>query len=62
MTWLTLFEECDASTRSVRRDEPHFPVVGEFRDTSYARRPRIPCKNGDTRMGPSPLPRSRNCP
>jgi hypothetical protein len=42
--WLMLLEECDASTRSVRCDEPHFPVFEEFRDASYARRYQILCE------------------
>lgn len=30
--------------RSVRCDEPHFPVFDEFRDASYARRYQILCE------------------
>lgn len=44
LAWLMLLEECDASTRSVRCDEPHFPVFEEFRDASYARRYQILCE------------------
>lgn len=44
LAWLMLLEECDASTRSVHCDEPHFPVFEEFRDASYARRYQILCE------------------
>jgi hypothetical protein len=44
LAWLMLLEECDASMRSVRCDEPHFPVFEEFRDASYARRYQILCE------------------
>jgi len=44
LAWLMLLEECDASMRAVRCDEPHFPVFDEFRDASYARRYQILCE------------------
>jgi len=44
LAWLMLLEECDASMRPVRCDEPHFPVFEEFRDASYARRYQILCE------------------
>ena len=44
LAWLMLLEECDASVRSIRCDEPHFPVFEEFRDASYARRYQILCE------------------
>lgn len=44
LAWLMLLEECEASTRSVRCDEPHFPVFEEFRTASYARRYQILCE------------------
>lgn len=44
LAWLMLLEDCDASTRPVRCDEPHFPVFAEFRDASYARRYQILCE------------------
>lgn len=44
LAWLMLLEECDASMRAVRCDEPHFPVFEEFRDASYARRYQILCE------------------
>jgi len=44
LAWLMLLEECEASMRSVRCDEPHFPVFEEFRDASYARRYQILCE------------------
>ena len=30
-----LIEDCDASQSPVAVSEPHFPVFGEFKDTSY---------------------------
>ena len=44
LAWLMLLEECDASTRSVRCDEPHLPVFEEFRKASDARRYQILCE------------------
>lgn len=44
LAWLMLLEECDESMRSVRCDEPHYPVFEEFRDASYARRYQILCE------------------
>ena len=44
LAWLMLLEECDASMRPVRCDEPHFPVFEEFRNASYARRYQILCE------------------
>ena len=44
LAWLMLLEECDASMRAVRCDEPHFPVFDEFRNASYARRYQILCE------------------
>jgi hypothetical protein len=44
LAWLMLLEECDASLRSVRCDEPNFPVFDEFKDASYARRYQILCE------------------
>ena len=44
LAWLMLLEECDASMRSVRCDEPHYPVFEEFCDASYARRYQILCE------------------
>jgi hypothetical protein len=44
LAWLMLLEECEASLRPVRCDEPHFPVFEEFRDASYARRYQILCE------------------
>lgn len=44
LAWLMLLEECDASMRPVRCDEPHYPVFEEFRDASYARRYQILCE------------------
>jgi hypothetical protein len=36
--WIMLLEDCAASTTPVRTDEPHFPVFGEFKNASYAKR------------------------
>ena len=36
--WLMLLEDCKASRRSVKVDEPHFKVFPEFSDTSYSQR------------------------
>lgn len=36
--YLMLLEEAKASTAPVSNSEPHFPVLPEFRDASYARR------------------------
>ncbi|MGH9520378.1 MAG: PaeR7I family type II restriction endonuclease [Terriglobales bacterium] len=36
--YLMLLEDCAASNAPVRAREPHFPVFGEFREASYARR------------------------
>lgn len=44
LAWLMLLEECDASMRSVRCDEPHFPVFEEFHNASYAKRYQILCE------------------
>ena len=44
LAWLMLLEECDASMRAVRCDEPHFPVFEEFRNASYARRYQLLCE------------------
>lgn len=44
LAWLMLLEECAASTRPVRCDEPHFPVFEEFRHATYAGRYQILCE------------------
>ena len=44
LAWLMLLEECDASMRAVRCDEPHFPVFPEFREASYAQRYQVLCE------------------
>ena len=44
--WLGFFvllEETEASTRPVSVDEPHFPVLDEFRDASYSLRYELLC-------------------
>lgn len=42
--WLMLLEECEGSMRSVRCEEPHYPVFREFVDASYAKRYQILCE------------------
>ncbi|MEI2431864.1 PaeR7I family type II restriction endonuclease [Lysobacter yananisis] len=44
LAWLMLLEESEASMRSVRCDEPHYPVFPEFQGASYARRYQILCE------------------
>jgi hypothetical protein len=44
VAWLMLLEECGASLTPVRCDEPHYPVLEEFRAASYARRYQILCE------------------
>lgn len=44
LAWLMLLEECEESLRSIRCDEPHFPVFEEFREASYAQRYQILCE------------------
>jgi hypothetical protein len=44
LAWLMLLEECGASLAPVRCDEPHYPVLEEFRTASYARRYQILCE------------------
>lgn len=44
LAWLMLLEECEASMRPVRCDEPHFPVFVEFHNASYAKRYQILCE------------------
>ena len=39
--WLMLLEDCDKSHVDVGVTEVHFPVLSEFKDTSYARRYEI---------------------
>lgn len=44
MGYLMLLEECDKSTQPVSIAEPHFPVLPEFRNASYARRYELFCE------------------
>lgn len=44
LAWLMLLEESSASLRSVRCDEPHYPVFEEFKDASYAKRYQLLCE------------------
>jgi hypothetical protein len=42
--WLMLLEDCEASSRSIRCDEPHYQVFDEFKNASYAKRYQILCE------------------
>lgn len=42
--YLMLLEDCPASTRPVRAESRHYPVLPEFENTSYAERYRILCE------------------
>lgn len=42
--YLFLLQDCPASNRPVRTEEPHFPVLPEFRDASYATRYESFCR------------------
>lgn len=42
--WLVLVEDCERSRVPIRNDYPHFPVLREFRGTSYADRYNLLCQ------------------
>lgn len=42
--YMFLLQDCPASNRPVRAEEPHFPVLPEFRDGSYATRYELFCR------------------
>jgi hypothetical protein len=42
--YLMLLEDCPASTRPVKVDEPHFEVFPEFKNASYAKRYELFCR------------------
>jgi len=42
--YLFMLEDCESSNRPVSVKEPHFPVLGEFRDTSYKDRYELFCR------------------
>jgi len=42
--WLILVEDCDGSRSPVRNSSPHFPVLEEFREASYAERYNLLCQ------------------
>ena len=42
--YLFLLEDCPATHRPIRTPEPHFKVLPEFRDASYAQRYEIFCR------------------
>ena len=44
LAWLILLEESPGSLRSIRCDEPHYPVFDEFKDASYAKRYQLLCE------------------
>jgi hypothetical protein len=42
--YIFLLQDCDGSRRPVRTEEPHFPVLPEFKDASYAKRYELFCR------------------
>lgn len=42
--WLTVVEDCPASSEPVRNDSPHFPVAREFHGASYLQRYDLLCQ------------------
>ncbi len=42
--WLVLVEDCDRSRSPIRNDSPHFSVLEEFQETSYADRYNLLCQ------------------
>jgi len=42
--YLFLLEDCPRSNRSVKTREPHFPVLSEFKNASYAKRYELFCR------------------
>ena len=42
--WLMLLEEHEKSMKPVQNDEPHYPVVPDFKGASYAQRYNLLCK------------------
>ena len=42
--YLFLLEDCPRSTRPVKTREPHFPVLPEFKNASYAKRYELFCR------------------
>jgi len=42
--YIFLLQDCDASRRAIRTDEPHFPVFPEFKNASYATRYELFCR------------------
>jgi hypothetical protein len=42
--YLLLLEDCHQSQRAIAVSEPHFPVLDEFRDASYAARYELFCR------------------
>ena len=44
LAWLMLLEESPGSLRSIRCDEPNYPVFAEFKDASYAKRYQLLCE------------------
>lgn len=42
--YIFVLQDCDASRRPVRTDEPHFPVLPEFKNASYAQRYELFCR------------------
>lgn len=42
--WLVLVEDCERSRSPVRDSSPHFPMLEEYRETSYADRYNLLCQ------------------
>jgi len=42
--WMMLLEDSEASRRPTKPTEPHFPVLPEFREASYAKRYELLCE------------------
>jgi hypothetical protein len=42
--YIFLLQDCPSSQRPVRTDEPHFPVLPEFKNASYAKRYELICR------------------
>jgi hypothetical protein len=42
--YIFMLQDCPASQRPIRNDEPHFPVLPEFKNSSYAQRYQLFCR------------------
>lgn len=57
--WMMLLEDCPGSGLPERSDKPNFPVFGELRGASYARRYQILCERLVGPQAPALPPRRR---